>query len=99
MQMSVRKAKAQGGGPDRKANDVNRRLRMTVNWLYSICWVLGWVGFIALIIKGVREEYAFRILGAFLFATILIRIRPPVWPDDTAEPLPGPTDDDKRECK
>ncbi len=39
--MSVRKAKAQGGGPDRKANDVNRRLRMTVNWLYSICWVLG----------------------------------------------------------
>ncbi|EHF4970027.1 hypothetical protein JW314_21805 [Enterobacter roggenkampii] len=97
--MSVRKAKAQRGGPDRKANDVNRRLRMTVNWLYSICWVLGWVGFIALIIKGVREEYAFRILGAFLFATILIRIRPPVWPDDTAEPLPGPTDDDKRECK
>jgi hypothetical protein len=38
---------------------VNRRLRMTVNWLYSICWVLGWVGFIALIIKGVRRNMHF----------------------------------------
>lgn len=97
--MFVRKKTSQRRKPDRKANDVNRRLRITVNRLYSICWVLGCVGFIALIIKGVREEYAFRILGAFLFAVILIRIRPPVWPDDTAEPLPGPTDDDKRECK
>ena len=79
--MFARKKTSQRGKPDRKANDVNRRLRMTVNWLYSICWVLGWVCFIALIIKGVREEYAFRILGAFLFATILIRIRPPVWPE------------------
>lgn len=97
--MSVRKAKAQRGGPDRKANDVNRRLRMTVNWLYSICWVLMWVGVIACVIKGIREEYAFRILGALLFATGLIRIRPPIWPYDAAEPAPGPTDDDKREYK
>ncbi|HCR2161046.1 TPA: hypothetical protein OND39_004051 [Enterobacter asburiae] len=97
--MSVRKTTAQGGGSDRKANDVNRRLRMTVNWVYSICWVLGWVASIAIIIKGVQEEYALRIFGAFLFAALLIRIRPPVWPDDTAEPLPGATDDDKKECK
>jgi hypothetical protein len=81
--MSVRKTTAQGGGPDRKAKDVNRRLRITVNWLYSIFWVLMWVVVIACFIKGIREEYAFRIFGAFLFAAVLIRIRPPVWPDDT----------------
>ncbi|MCK6879752.1 hypothetical protein L8S23_21505 [Enterobacter bugandensis] len=97
--MFVRKTTAQGGGPDRKATDVNHRLRITVNWLYSICWVLMWVAVIAGFIKGIREEYAFRILGAFLVATVLIRIRPPVWPDDTAEPLQGPTDDDKKERK
>ncbi|WP_234784021.1 hypothetical protein [Enterobacter hormaechei] len=99
MMMFVRKKTSQRGKPDRKAKDVSRRLRITVNWLYSICWVLMWVVVIASFIKGIREEYAFRIFGAFLFAAILIRIRPPVWPDDTAEPLPGATDDDKKECK
>lgn len=97
--MSVRKTTAQGGGPDRKAKDVNRRLRMTVNWLHSICWVLMWVMVIASFIKGIREEYAFRIIGTFLLAAILIHIRPPVWPYDAADPLPGPTDDDKKESK
>lgn len=95
--MSVHKTNAQGGGPDRKANDVNRRLRITVNWLYSIWWVLMWVGVITCVIKGIREEYVFRILGALLFATGLIRIRPPIWPYDAAEPAQGLTDDDKKE--
>jgi len=93
------KTTAQGDGPDCKAKDVNRRIRITVNWLYSICWVLWWVAVIAIIIKGVREEYAFRIFGAIFMAFVLIRIRPPIWPDNTAEPLPGPNNSDKKESK
>ncbi|EHN8838462.1 hypothetical protein I4B30_003440 [Enterobacter hormaechei] len=93
------KTTAQGDGPDHKAKDVNRRLRITVNWFYSICWVLWWVAVIAIIIKGVREEYAFRIFGAIFMAIVLIRIRPPIWPDDSAEPLPGPNDSDRKEGK
>lgn len=97
--MLVRKTTPQGVGPDRKAKDVNRRLRRTVNWLYSICWVLMWVMVIAIFIKGTREEYAFRIIGALLFAAFLFRIRPPIWPYDAADPLSGPIDDDKKQEK
>ncbi|EPO4111284.1 hypothetical protein [Enterobacter cloacae] len=93
------KTTAQGEGADCKAKDVKRRIRITVNWLYSICWVLWWVAVIAILIKGVREEYAFRIFGAIFMAIVLIRIRPPIWPDDSAEPLPGPDDSDQKEGK
>ena len=70
--MFVRKKTPQGVGQDRKIKDANR----TVNWFYSICWVLMWVIVIAIFIKGIQEEYAFRVIGAIFFAAFLICIRP-----------------------
>ena len=90
------KTTAQRGGSDCKAKDVNRRVRITVNWLYSILWWLGWIAAIWLNIKGLEEVYDYRRLGAQLIAIILILLP---WPGSSAVPLTGLNDDNKKERK